>query len=732
MSKSKSKPIHERSDDDIIRIVGEDFSASEWARREKNDQNFMAYRAFHCRDLVSSGDVRRVGSLEEVIGPLLSTAELDSVAVNSTYVPWLRGIIMTSVARLAAGIWPDLNDFFRIDPATPEDEGSAQASFALLSEVVRQSDYRNEALLALLQAHYFDFSILYTGWKTDRSFVPRPVDHEVMIKNFDTGEWIPTGKVDSERREFDWHEESVSGWDVGCINTMNFRVDPMAGHKGFGEFCGITCKIPKRQMWEMAAAGEWNPAAVAMIDPDETAEDAGADEGVDDMAARLKEDEKVQGFNFDSYVESRYVRADMYWTPTSKVVVLNRRAVALKDKSFRIPFHKIVFYPNVGMFGGTSLAEKLLPVQLDINRCVRLIRTQQEREATLDSVVDPSWFGSLQEAEAQPWGTGATMILSRNQPGRDPAQVRRFIQYPSGTVRDVWNSITLQTSMGERSVGLSIQAQGELGPGSATATAVRDATAGSDIRTKLIDMWMEDGLVLQPLADLIDLMSLNVTVERMVKMRGAEGMKWRGVSPKDLLFKQPPYIIPLGMSSMSSRGVSAQAFRDVTMAFSQNPFFQQHLLPLQSMQEIYRMMDFDPKRVIADQGMADQVNVPPEWVPGLLAVGRNVPVNPWDDHNAVILAIRDFSETPDFEMVPDSSKIAILEHVRLRKAALTVMLGGNKGLPSLPNDMAGGGGGMQSKMQPSLPPTPQPPAAGVGSQQSGVTTDATLNRGPVP
>ena len=711
---SKYKPIHERPDDYILQAVKEDFFASEWSRREKNDQNWKAYRSFHCRELVSARDVS--ARRDEVIGPWVSGSELESVAVNKTYVPWLRGIIMTSVARLANGLWPDHNDFFRIDPATQDDEESAKAAFGMLMTLVRESKYNTEALLCLLQAHYFDVSILYTGWKTERAFAPRPVDTEVMIKNFETGEWTPTGKVDTERREFAWSEQEISGWDVGCINTLNFRVDPMASHDGFGEFCGITCKIPKREMWALAESGEWDKAAVAEIDPDETPEDAGADDGVEDMDAKLKEDEKLQGFDQEQYIDKRYVRADMYWTPTSKVVVLNRKVVALKDKSFRIPFHKGVFFQNVGMFSGTSLAEKLLPVQLDINQCIRLIRTQQDKEANLDSVIDISFFGSMAEAEAQPWGTGATIILPKNNQGRDPANARRFIQYPSGTVREVWNSISMQTSMAERSVGVSVQAQGEVGSGGATATAVRDATAGSDIRTKLIDIWLEGALVIQPLADLVDLASLNMTVERRVRLRGAEGMKWADVSSRDLLFKQPPNVVPLGMTSMSSRAVASQALRDVTLAFAQNPFFQQNLMPLKSMREIYRSMDMDPDRIVADQGMADQTNVPPDWVPGLLASGKRVPINPWDDHNAVLSAIREFSQSPEFEQVPDGNKILMLEHVRLRKLTMTQAMGGAKMAPSLPNEAQGAGGG-QPMTQPMVPPQQQGMSAPAGASQ---------------
>jgi hypothetical protein len=707
---ARYKPLHERSDKDVIDTVRQDFAASEDDRSEKNDRNWQAYRLFHCRDLLTHQDVIR--STEALAGGRQPRWDLEAITPNATFLPWLRGIVLTSVARISHGLWPDFNDFYRIDGNDEMDDRSARSAYAITQYFMRASRYKQESMLALLQAHLYDFGILYTGWKSEYSYMPEPVNYGITMLDPSTGEQLPTGKIDKGASKMDWRKIETSGWDVSAINTLNFRYDPLASHDSFGEFCGVTARIPKRRCWEMVESGQWDEAAVAMIDPDEPPNDAGRDDNARDFDDKLKEDEHLKGSNFDmdQYISKRYVRAEFCWTPDSKVVILNGKSVPLKKQSWRIPFHPVKFIQNPGMFPGTSMVEPLIPVQLDMNQCLRLLRKQQDRAVNPDSVVDPTFFGSVEEAEMQPWGTGATMIASQNPQGRDPQLARRFIYHPSNTAPDLWNSIEIQRSTGEKAAGTSAADQGMTTAG-ATATDINRAAQGGDVRNAMIEMSVEDGLVIKPIEDLIRLISMNVTDEMRIRVAGEVGEEWQTVKPEDLLFKALPDVKALGMSSMASRGAAMQSVRDLTLALLQNPATQQIMLVSSAAQELYRMMDINPRKFITPDAPERNVSIPPQYIPVLLASGRWVQVNQWDDHEAVIRALFEYVQSPEFATVPEKNKKLFLEQIKLHKQMMEAPPGGGMGAPS----PTGEGGGVAGVGQPGMPvpgqPTQAPPVA---------------------
>lgn len=717
------KPLHERSDEDIIRIIGEDFDASEHDRREKNVQNFGHYRAFHCRDILRSADmIKTVQDGELVFGGRMPQFNLGAIEINKTYLPWLRGITLTSVARLAHGLWPDFNDFWRLDPDDDEDEKAAEGGFALAQYFIRASRYKQEALLALLQCHLFDFSILFTGWKNEEFIVPVVKAPTLEQKDYATGKYHDTGIEDEERREVEFEEVVVGGWDVASINTLNFRYDPLASHEGFGEFCGVTSLISKRRVRQMVEANIWRPEALEEIQEDEPPNMADHPDTTDDMTSKLREDEKLQGGTLAGYIESRYVRADMHWTPGvdgSQCVMLNRNVVARADRSWRTPFYKQVFIQNPGMLPGTSLVEPLMPVQHDINRCLRLFRTQQEKAVMPDSAIDPTFFTSALEAEIQPWDTGAPIILTKNPEGRDPMLVRRFIEHPGArNAQDMWSSIQIQMQSGERTSGVGGADQG-VAQGGASATEIARAAMAVDIRGALIEIYIEDSIVIAPFDDLLKLMTVNVREPMRIKIAGDEGMKWQTLNPKDLAFKKSPHVKALGMSSMSSRAVGAQAIRDVTMMLLQNPLTAQFMKTVSSMQDLYRQYDIDPDKYVNDEDFSKREAIPPKYVPVLLAGGQTVTINAWDDHVAVIEAIDAFRQGEKWATVPEENKRLMVNHVKQRKLALQGAQGLGPGMTSPASPYGGGGGaagGAQPQPQPGGPNQPQQvvPASGGG------------------
>jgi hypothetical protein len=709
------KKIIDYTDDEIIQIVTEDFTASEYDREKKNAANFAAYRMFHCRDLLTAKQLSP--SRDNVVSGRFGAYNLGPIQHNKAFLPWLRAITLSSVSKQSRALWPDYNDFFRCDPDDEDDTRGAEAAFGLLKYFIRASRYKQESMLCLLQAHLFDFAILYTGWKSEMKMAPVLRPYEIEIKNFQDGEWYGTGKMDPERSQVVLEEYERSGWDVASLNTLNFRVDPLAGHEGFGQFCGITALIPKQEAYANIESEGWSREAVEEIDKDEVPNAAGHEDGTRDYDARLRQDEKLQGFDMDGYIAKRYIRADMGWYPyrggVCKVVILNKRKVALKEETWRIPFFKQVFIQNPGMFSGTSMVEPLIPAQVDMNQCLRLLRTQQDRAINPDSVVDPTFFLGADEAERQPWGTGATIMATRNPQGRDPQLARRFIYHPSNTAPDLWTSIEIQQVTGERASGISRQDQGISG-GGASATEIARVAASSDERAAFIEIFIEDSIVIAPIDDLYLLMHANVKEEKRVQMKGEAGMEWRVIRPQDMVLKKSPVIVALGMSSMSARNMAAQSVRDITIAWMANPFTQQFLDIVPSMRETYRLAGGNPDVYVRDDG-AERMSIPATFVPDLLASGHRVPVNPWDDHEEVIGAIVKYRQSPKWASVPEENKRLILDHVRLRKQAMMMPEGGGLGAPS-PTGMPSGGvmGGGQSQVaapgQPSAAPAVAAPA----------------------
>jgi len=719
------KKIIEYTNDEIVQILTEDFTASEYDRSLKNEQNFAAYRMFHCRDLLTAKQLapRR----DDVVSGRFGAYNLGPVQYNKAFLPWLRACALTSVSKQSHALWPDFNDFYRLDPDDEDDTKGAAAAYALTKYFVRASRYKQEAMLCLLQAHLFDFSILYTGWKSERRMAPVLRPYEIELKNFLDGEFYGTGKIDKERSQVVLEEYERSGWDVASLNTMNFRVDPRAGHEGFGQFCGVTALIPKQEAWANIGTEGWSREAVESIDKDEPPNAAGHEDGTRDFDARLRQDEKLSGFDMDGYIGKRYIRADMAWYPYSggvcKIVVLNKTQVALKEETWRIPFFKQVFIQNPGMFSGTSMVEPLIQAQVDMNQCLRLLRAQQDRAINPDSVVDPTFFAGVEEAELQPWGTGATIVATRNPGGaRDAQLARRFIYHPSNTAPDLWTSIDIQKVDGERASGISRQDQGISG-GGASATEIARVAASSDERSAFIEVFIEDSIVIAPIDDLYLLIHANVKEEMRVQIKGETGLEWQVIRPQDMVLKKSPVIVALGMSSMSSRQVAAQSVRDMTLKFIENPATAQFLKSIPGvMRESYRMFDANPDIFVSDENMAERMSIPAAYVPELLASGHRVPINPWDDHEEVIGAIVKYRQSKKWETVPEENKKLILDHVRLRKQAIEMKMsgGGGMGAPS-PTGMPGGGGGGGMGGQSQVPGPPQgqgaPPVAAATGQK---------------
>lgn len=715
MAQSKltgKKRIIDYDDEDIIAIVMDDLRASEDDRAIKNEQNFQAWRMFHCRDIMTSDQLR--GTKDDVVGGRFQSFNLDSIPFNKAYIPFVRSVVLTSIAKQARGLWPDFNDFYRMDPDDESDVDAAKIAFAMSKYFVRASRYKQEAMLSLVQCHLFDFSILYTGWMSKMKMVPALRPSEIEIKDFETGEYIKTGKLDYDDAQVVLEEHPWDGWDVAALNTMNVRYDPMATHEGFGEFVGLTALTSKRLCSEYVDTQGWSKAAVDSIYEDEPANHGDHEDGTKDFTARLKEDEKLSGQTDDGYIQRRYVRTETMWYPYSggvcKVVILNGKRVALKEETWRIPLHKQVFIQNPGMFSGTSLVEPLMPIQVDMNQCLRLLRTQQDRAINPDSVVDPTFFASVEEAQIQPWGTGATIYATRNPQGRDPQLARRFIYHPSNTSPDMWNSIEIQKASGEQVSATSQQDQGISG-GGATATEIARSAAGSDNRSAFIEVFLEDSMVIQPISDLYLLMQANVREPRAIQIKGEAGMKWKRVKPEEMVMTASPVIVPLGMSSMSSRQIGAQAVRDITLAFLSNPMTAQFLKTVPSMREVYRLADVNPDTFVNDEDLSDNVSIPAEYIGPLLAGGHSVPINPWDDHAKILAALGEYAMSKEFKGVPYVNKKAILKHIELRQAALAMGEGGSlgSGAPSLPN-MGGGGGGQMVGQ----PPGQTTPAAAPG------------------
>jgi hypothetical protein len=694
------------TDEDINKGIREDFRASEDDRALKNDQNWMANQMYHCREILTpgmfGGDDKTGGKRMEARSPL---AMLNAPIPNKAYVPWLRGVVLACVARISSALWPDYEDFFRVEATHPDDEETTELIYHALMHYLRSSKYKQETVLTLVQAALFDFSILYTGWRVDFGYAPKKLQKHRQVRDPISGERVDLSSLEEARQRYQWERGAVQGFDVWTVNTFNFRYDPMAGHDGMDacEWAGLTYPMSKRRMVELVQANQW-PDSV--LDPktgiaeDEPMNDNDDVDTTKDWDAKLKQDERLS--SDDSRVSNEnkhFVRVRQYCTKNAMVYQLNGRVlVRPKTPSSELgrtlgwPFHKVTFMPIQGMFSGTSLAQPLMPIQHDINQMHRLMRAAQDKAIRLDRLVDGTFFNSAEEAESQPWGTGTTIVLPKNPQGRDPQSAVRFVGYPGNQAPDMWNSIAAQMEGGERASGVSANVQtAGTGGGTRSATEIGEISEGVNMQSSFREKQIEQAVVVEVLQRLLRLIHINVGEAMFVKIRGKQGGNWRQIMPADLILTQSPEIVALGMSSMASRGTAGQILRDAIIAFASNPVFAQHLKVIPSLRAFLRSMDVDPDEIVNDIG--SEHKLPQEWENIMLANGYTVAIHPADNHQQHLEEIIQFVNSPAFDDVPEANRQKFMDHAMLHKQAAE---SGGRALgapsPTGAQTIAGGGG----------------------------------------
>jgi hypothetical protein len=681
----------------------EDFKASEDDRRQKNENNWMANRMYHCRDLLSSETLRRPRENNE--GPRTGYTDFDAPIPNNAYLPWLRGVCLTALAKTANALWPSDGNTFRLESMHPNDDNATDATYEIVKYMIRASSANRESMMTLLQAIKYDLGILYTGWRRDFGWVPTVIQDKATIKDFLTGQYFPFGKKKPPTQGYEWKLGAIDLPDVYSVSTFNFRYDPMADHRGFDGcwWAGMTYPISKQKMWEIAESGMWDVNVVRKITDDEPINDKDDVDSSEDMQNRLRKDEKLAGAESGDYYAKNYVRVRQYHTKSAVIWQLNGRHIAGKQRALGWPFHKVVWMPIEGMFSGTSVAEPLIPVQHDINQMLRLQRTQQDRAVNPDLLVDTSRFESLAEAQAVPWGTGALVFTSRN-PTNSNIPAAQYLVAPSGTAPDMWAATNLQLQVAEKAAAISDNAQGAASSGGRTATETLQIASSVDARSAAITREIERVLIVEFVERLIRLVHLNVKKPLLIRIKGAKGAKFREIVPADLIFEKSPDVIPLGISSMSAKSAGFQALRDAVMMFSANPQFQQFLKVVPSMRNLFRNLGVDPDEWVTDQNLEAAALMSQDHENILLAAGIVVPIHPGDNDTEHIESIVKFTmDDEKVKMVPEANHRLFYEHLELHQQAVKSKAGGSPGLPSIPGPSAPAPGPQALQAPPGVP-----------------------------
>lgn len=704
------------------RIINDDFKASEDDRRQKNECNWQINRLYHTRDLLTS-EALRIPRENNNLGARTGYSDIDGEIPSNAYIPWLRGVALTALAMTANAVWPDYNKFFRFKPNHRNDERPTEAAYEVLMWFLRQSGYHREALLTILQAIKYDFGILYTGWRRDFGWVPTRVKNPEVIRDYLTGQYVPTGNFEEEYQSYEYKLGAVDVPDIYSVSTYNFRYDPQADHRGFDGcwWAGMTYPLSKMRMWEIAESGLWDKDEIAKISDDEPINDDDHDDEADGYAEKLKKDEKLAGSESDEYYQKNFVRVKQYHMKNAVVWQLNGKIIPRKPlKTIGWPFRKVVWVPNEGMFSGTSLCEPLAPVQVDINQMLRLMRTQQDRAVNPDLLVDATMFDSLAEVKAIPFGTGTNVYITKNPQNKPVSAAVGHVIYPSNTAPDMANATAVQVNAAEQQAGISQNAQ----TGQAqyvSATQSMQVAAAVNSRSALTQKEIENELVGGFIDRLLKLIHLNVRKPLIIRIKGAQGNEFRNIVPADLIFERSPDVVPLGMSSLMAKQSGFQVLRDAVVMFSSNPMFSQFLRVVPAMQELLRMLDVDPDQFINDENLAAFAKMPQGHENILMAAGIVVPINPADNDQEHIDELNAFvADEERISLVPEANHHLLTEHLELHLAALKAKANPTPGMPSLAAPAAPGGPppGPQSMQGPTnFGTSAQQPAPGMSIQQ---------------
>lgn len=674
------KPIVKYSDDDIVKIVTADFTASTEDRADKNWQNYLQEKTFLGIDLLQplvpqKGDNNLGLGLSE-----RENEDPDRPVRSSIYLPYARSLVLTAKTLICGGIFPNNTDFFSVESQHADEQAAAEAFRAYAHYDMRRARYQDEAELAIERSLVFDFQLLMVDWETCYDWVPEFLDVYRQITDPETGEMLDVGEPIGKRAKYVWKKAARSGIFFHSPSTFNVRHDPNAIHGQISprtcDWVGLEYQISWKRLRAMAESGELNKAKVAKAQkespnpPNTTAID---------FDAMLREDIRLaaerKGKEFKAGAEKsedeelpQMALVQDYWDHGSRVTVVNGKYVVRKQYHVGIPFVKLVTHPVHGQFGGVPLIQGLMHIQIDINTMTRLRRDAQNQAVNKTMILDGNAFRSDDEIQRIRLNS-LEKIVAYPQPGRAVTDAVSWVQPPDPSFA-TFQEQQSEMQFAERLSSIGDATQGLLAGSRRTATEHELVAAGSARRSGFDARTLERPVIAEVVQKMLVLYNLHLRSDQKYRVLGPSGTQWRTISPSDMFFTAPPDIIPTGLAGEQSRALETDLFlRAVDQIKTVQPWGSLVDWPKLLNELLVKLRVANPQRFVRSDVMQG-VDVEPSHENILMAGAVYVKPLMAQDHTAHIAAHAEFAESPEFQRVPKETQKLFLQHVQEHAAML--------------------------------------------------------------
>lgn len=721
------KHILRRSDDDLNKIIKDDFEASEATLKERWKLDFMVHQAFHMHEF--DDDRSFLGFLDDNARGRPVDSFDDEDEHNKAYLPFLRSVVLAAESMVLNATIPDYNRYMDLEGA-PGEEKQVRNMLDMIMHHRREAKWIREYRMQIRYALLAYAGIMYVGWKEDFAWVPKVIEGTIPLWDAVTGSSVPSDWPEEKRVHYERVWGGIDGIEYRAVNPFRFRYDPRAGHDGFDSclFAGMVYRIPREEAERYIEGGFFleGPTRKALAVP---GEDKGEGGMAEDYEEKHRKDQKLDdGSGSDpDYDDKRYIHVRQYHTRDAVIFQLGGKHIVRKAQMFSYPFTKVVAFEEPGLFSGGSLGQYLLSAQHDINVMHRMKREQQDRATTPTRVVDLDFFDSLGEAKYAAAHPEDPIVLTRTNPGKDPRAAVFDIVPPSNTAPDIPWSMNLSLELNQKAASISANMQGSAirsGGGTATETERIAQGVGSahDDRRKRF----EDDGVTGSVPREIKLIHLKQKKMRRIRVLGLDGATdWPEITPGDMVFITDPTLKAIGSSTMGNKQVDLRLFQEALQFVASMPTMAQYLKPLEAARALFVELGRDPEQVLQglegpDQPLRQEIeNV-------LLIHGTDVPIRPDDDHLEHLEKIKEFAASEEFEVIPEAGQRKIEEHGLAHKRMLDMQQMGVTPAMMTP------GGGLVVSGGGNRPPLPIQPGTAAPGQGGGQIAAAAAGPAPGP
>jgi len=651
--------ILEMPDDEIIGLVGADYTIAENARIEPTARN-RRYRKIYFQ----KEDVPATPKKEQ--------PESDTSVRAKNYLPIGRAYVDTARSMVSGSMFSQ-EPCVHITPQEKEDEGHSSAYQDLFQFQSGRGQMNLKAKFEdefLFQACLYDFVVGRSGWLVKRGYVPYVTQEREFVKLL---HWRWPRKV--MKVQMIPKMDATDRPDFEVLNTLMCYPDPRSTDFDNARYFIYLQETNIGEMKKLEKT-EDNPFGiyrnVGKIKPN--------------SYPGLKASQETQGKDdYTKQQEADLVQLKNYYTPDAVVVIANNKWVVRKRPMPGYPFTKGAYCQPDHQWAGIGLLEGMEMLQIDINQLIRLRRDNINAIVNSITIINKALFGATMKKDWRMW-PGRTFVINQG----DPSKAIHFAR-PPDTTQNILQDINFNLHITEKVTRISENAMASFRQGRRTATEAGLVAQGTETMIGDVSTRFEERNIVDIVNMTYNLNLLHLTDARKYRILGRKGYEFKKTGRMDILHRASFDVRPVGTKFFGNKQLRDNQFLHAAQIVSGNPAFLQISEIPAVLREIWSRAGVkDPDKFIKDTSDTDY-SIPPELENEvILGAGHSLKPGNHDIHSDHIPKHEEHMNTGDY---PPKNRPFFEEHIALHNQAeeqlQAVSQGGGVNIPQSPENVMG-------------------------------------------